>query len=179
MPSQGHNYSPFPPAIPEIPPIPANSAASNASTSGTFATASMTDQVQYYPYYPSPTQYQSQVYSQQYQQYPFQGYQYYQQPIASTNYAQAYIDATYSATFQQVAPPSNSQNLNYQRSNQNSWKKNQRLPVAYCNDCSRPFYSNLDYQNHLKCHVDCPDCGLTLTKKQLVSHRNDAHPKLV
>lgn len=170
MPSQGHNYSPFPPNT-------LNANAPNPPNTTEVANASnATNQVPYYPYYPSdPSQYYSQYYSPGL---------YYQMPAQTTSYAQAYIDAAYSAAFPQVSPLQQVQPLAQVqplRSNhQQSWKKNpDRLPVAYCNECSKPFYTNLDYQNHLKCHVSCPDCGLTLTKKQLMPHRNEAHPKLV
>lgn len=171
MPSQGHNYSPYPLNT-------ANPAASNTTNTPNASNATnATNQPSYYPYYPSdPTQYYSQYYQSQY----------YQMPAQTTSYAQAYIDAAYSAAFPQVAPIPQVHpvaplpQVQTLRSNNQSWKKNQtRLPVAYCNECSKPFYTNLDYQNHLKCHVTCPDCGLTLTKKQLVNHRNEAHPKLV
>lgn len=110
-------------------------------------------------------------------------------PAQPTSYAQAYIDAAYSEAYPQVAPLSQEGYATNLQTNQvqpnrrfrsnNQQRKKEKLPVAYCNECSRPFYSNLDYQNHLKCHVNCPDCGLTLTKKQLITHRNEAHPKLV
>jgi hypothetical protein len=166
MPSHGKDYSPYPPS--------SSSNTHNQPPSNSYDPSSVN--ASYYPYYNTDS---SQYYSQYYSNY-------YGMPAQPTSYAQAYIDAAYSESF----PPTvtqgyvqsqvgNQELKRFRSNNQQRKKVPNKLPVAYCNECSRPFYSNLDYQNHLKCHVNCPECGLTLTRKQLLAHRNEAHPKLV